>query len=694
MKTVFSIFIDDLRSIATRPFVLVVAFGIALLPSLYAWVNIYANSDPYVNTSGIKIAVASRDKGYEQDGEYVNKASNIMDSLRDNHKIGWQFPGDAEKAIEGVKAGEYYGAIVFEEDFTSSMYHLEETLAAEEAPITFYSNAKKNGVASKITASAANNVLEQINTEYLRTVFGMLFQDTGDLAGKLEDSKAVDKMLNQLSDTRDALGDFSLAISQFTDASGTLGRSLEDAKTDLRSARSQGKSDVAKAKKRYEETKSALHTIDQEIDKENIRLKAAIDDLKKALDSIEGATAPERQKLAAEAAEKNGKILTILQDLRKLIPENAKTIGAQRAGDSLDQMIASSEKIQKELTQSPVQEENLTNAAEEIAVLTALYKDHLKPGLAQMVSDIQTAVKNLQPLLTSASGMLDDIYPVIDAAGDTVSSLDGSLIQLQAVLTALESKLNDVIREVKAADQDERKQKLIDLLGGDPDRYGEFFADLVGAETEEIYAVETYGTAMTPFYTVIALWVGGVMLISVLKTEVRRRKFPDATEKQCFFGRLLVFLLIGQVQAAVIIAGDIFLLHCHPVHPWLMWLAAAVISLTFVTGIYALASSLGDIGKAIVFVVLFIQIAGSGGTYPIEVLPEIFSKFFRFLPFPYAVNAVRETVMGMYENDLWIYLVEVLLFFGVALLFGMYMKRPFAGVREFLEEKQKETGVM
>ena len=184
------------------------------------------------------------------------------------------------------------------------------------------------------------------------------------------------------------------------------------------------------------------------------------------------------------------------------------------------------------------------------------------------------------------------------------------------------------------------------------------------------------------------------MLISVLKTEVRRRKFPDATEKQCFFGRLLVFLLIGQVQAAVIIAGDIFLLHCHPVHPWLMWLAAAVISLTFVTGIYALASSLGDIGKAIVFVVLFIQIAGSGGTYPIEVLPEIFSKFFRFLPFPYAVNAVRETVMGMYENDLWIYLAEVLLFFGVALLFGMYMKRPFAGVREFLEEKQKETGVM
>ena len=174
MRTVFEILFDDLRSIATRPFVLVVALGIALLPSLYAWVNIYGNSDPYVNTSGIRIAVASRDKGYEQHGEYINKANSVMDSLRDNHKIGWKFPGDVEKAIEGVKAGEYYGAIVFEEDFTSSMYHLEETLAAEEAPITFYTNAKKNGVASKITASAANNVLEQINTEYLLKLRDMI----------------------------------------------------------------------------------------------------------------------------------------------------------------------------------------------------------------------------------------------------------------------------------------------------------------------------------------------------------------------------------------------------------------------------------------------------------------------------------------------------------------------------------------
>ena len=60
MRTVFEILFDDLRSIATRPFVLVVALGIALLPSLYAWVNIYGNSDPYVNTSGIRIAPSSK----------------------------------------------------------------------------------------------------------------------------------------------------------------------------------------------------------------------------------------------------------------------------------------------------------------------------------------------------------------------------------------------------------------------------------------------------------------------------------------------------------------------------------------------------------------------------------------------------------------------------------------------------------
>ena len=67
--------------------------------------------------------------------------------------------------------------------------------------------------------------------------------------------------------------------------------------------------------------------------------------------------------------------------------------------------------------------------------------------------------------------------------------------------------------------------------------------------------------------------------------------------------------------------------------------------------IYSLALAFGDIGKAIVVVIMVVQIAGSSGSYPIEILPDIFSKIYLFFPFPYAINAMREAIFGMYRWD-------------------------------------------
>ena len=199
---------------------------------------------------------------------------------------------------------------------------------------------------------------------------------------------------------------------------------------------------------------------------------------------------------------------------------------------------------------------------------------------------------------------------------------------------------------------------------------------------------------MAPFYSVLAIWVGGVMLVSILKTRVNRRKFPAATEAQCFFGRYLIFALVGQLQAAVIVLGDIFLLHCTPVHPWLMWGAAAVTSLVFVMLIYALTLSFGNIGQAIVIVVMVLQIAGSSGSFPIEILPPVFAKIYLFFPFPYAINAMREALCGMYGLDYLIYLAQLLVFFGLGILLGLLIRKPFIGMNEFVTERLEKTEVL
>ena len=298
------------------------------------------------------------------------------------------------------------------------------------------------------------------------------------------------------------------------------------------------------------------------------------------------------------------------------------------------------------------------------------------------------------PLLKSAGSILDDIEPVLDSAGSTVKGLGSSLSGMQTMLTSLETKLDDIIAQVQAADESDRAEVLTNLLGGDADEFGEFFTSFVEVKATELYKPASYGAAMTPFYTIIALWVGAVMLVTILNCNVNRRKFPEATEAQCFFGRFLIFFLIGQIQAAVVVAGNIFLLHCEPVHPWLMWLSAAVTSMVFVILIYALTLAFGDIGRAAVIVVMIIQIAGSSGTYPIEILPDIFDKIYVFFPFPYAINAMREAICGLYGADFIIYLAQLMVFFLCAVAIGVFVRKPFIGVKEFMIDKMKETEVM
>jgi putative membrane protein len=268
-------------------------------------------------------------------------------------------------------------------------------------------------------------------------------------------------------------------------------------------------------------------------------------------------------------------------------------------------------------------------------------------------------------------------------------------VQLQKALQSLEIKLDGIISKVeKTKDPNEKKELLIRFLGGDPDKYSKFFSDLVTTEMEKIYPVKKYGDAMSPFYSILAIWVGGVMLVSLLRTNITRRKFPQATECQAFFGRYLIFFLLGQIQAAIIVAGDILLFKVMPVHPGLMFFAAAVASLVFTMLIFSLVLAFGDAGKAAVVVIMVLQISGSSGSYPIEILPPIFDKIYTFFPFPYAINAIREALCGMYGADYWKYLAQLLIFCAVGIAIGLFIRRPFIGVHDFMNEKLEETEVL
>ena len=690
MRTVLSIFKSDIASLSRRFFALAIIVAISVLPALYAWVNIYANGNPYANTGEIQIAVASLDPGLDLgDGTHINMTDEVFEDLKASDRIGWQFPDTAEEAIEGVKSGRYYAAVIFEDNFTYNMYHFEQALLDEKAPLTYYENQKSNAIAPKITETAAANLQQSIKTTYLETVFGFIFDETNDIADDLSDDETADSIIARLKDLRDTLRAYDSAISSFTDKGSSIHSGIKDAKKKISDAgrsadesASAAGSDLRKARSTLEILKKILMNREARIEKERASLEKTISKLK-----AKGLTEAEKAALNKQAYEQAIVLKSDLEGLLLLFPESKDSVAITSLRAVLSAMISDIDTLTAAFSDPTA----LPAIMEELKKLSQV---SLSDSVDSLINTIDRSVDLMEPLMNSMSSMLRGISPVLDSADGTVSELDASLLQMQKVFRMSADKADSIIDRVEAVSGSDRLELLIDLLGGDPGAYAKFFSSLVEVDVEEVYSVASYGAAMAPFYSVLAIWVGGVILVSILKTHTDKKKFPDATETQAFFGRFLLFFIIGQVQAAVIVAGDIFLLGCRPVHPWLMWFSGAVTSFVFVLLIYALTISFGDIGKAIVVVIMVLQIAGSSGSYPIEILPPVFGKIYKFFPFPHAINAMREALCGMYRHDFALYLAYLLIFAVIGLVIGLFIRKPFLGMNRFVSEKIEETEVL
>ena len=152
--------------------------------------------------------------------------------------------------------------------------------------------------------------------------------------------------------------------------------------------------------------------------------------------------------------------------------------------------------------------------------------------------------------------------------------------------------------------------------------------------------------------------------------------------------------MLAVAQGIIICLGDLFFLGVQCTNIPLFILSGVVSSLVFSLLIYTLTVSFGDVGKAMAVILLVIQIAGSGGTFPIEVTPAFFQKVNPILPFTHAINAMREIVAGQYGVDYWLDLLKLLVFIPLALLLGLLLRKPLIRMNEFFEERLNSTKLM
>lgn len=687
MRNIWTVFKTDIRTLSKCFFACVVVVAIALLPSLYAWLNIYSNWDPYGNTGGISIAVASLDEGYtDADGTYENKGDDVVADLREATSINWVIVDTEEEAKGGVESGDYYAAVVIDKQFSRNMYRMLTDWTGKPA-ITYYENAKKNAVATKITDTAVETLKRSISENYLEVVIGGIMEQSNLLAADLtadDPEAAVKGVLYQAQDLLHACGRMMDAF----EAAGGSGVS-ESSAAALEAA-------VANINKNLPDGAQLQQTA-AEI---QMRLNTALARVERALDRLSSAieNAPElpsAQQQLRDAAAQLEKAADTLETWAAGLEASGTEAGKTQA-EAAQQTAAECRKTAKQLralAESP-------DSADLLADCDALVK-----SIRTMVDRIPVTSKALQKELDTVAGQVADtmegmaalagdakamktaLAETADAVGDTMALLRPATEKL---LTSLESTIDDL----EGLTTDEYMDTLVNILGGDPAVYGQYFPEMVQTSVNAVYPIANYGSAMTPFYTVLAIWVGGVILSSLIKIHARTEGLIDPKPAELYFGRYLFFFVLSQIQAAVIVTGDLYILKVQCLHPGMLYLTGALTAFTFSLLIYSLALSFGDVGKAIVVVIMVMQIAGSSGTFPIELLPEIYQKIYRFFPFPYAIDAMRECICGLYGDYYITQLAFLLLFAVAALLIGLLVRRPLMGLNHFVEEKLEETELL
>ena len=681
MRNIWRVFCTDLRSLSRSFFACAVVVGIVLLPSLYAWLNIYSNWDPYGNTGGISIAVASLDKGYDDDGTYVNKGQDVVDDLREATSINWVIVDTEQEATDGVYAGDYYAAVVIDEDFSSKMYRMLTDWTGKPA-ITYYENAKKNAVATKITDTAVESLKRSISENYLEVVISGIMEQSNLLAADLTEDDPEAAVKGLLYQAQDLLAASRRMMDAFDAAGSTGGVSAQDAAALEAALANMNKSlpDSGQLQQSAAEIQRALYVAAEKAERALEKLESAIEN------------APE-QKSAQQAA------LDAARDMEKLSGDLTKLADSMPSGEAQTQLRALASRC-ADLASMLNRLATSADTQELLADCDALVKslrtmaDKLPVTAKALRGDLNLVMTELADTLDGVAELAADARDIRTALGDTSQALDVTMGLLRPATERMVSSLSDTIDKLQGMDGDGYLDILIDILGGDPVAYGEYFPEMVQTTVNAVYPIENYGSAMTPFYTVLAIWVGGVILSSILKVHARTEGLVNPRPAELFFGRYLLFFVLSQLQAAIIVTGDLYLLKVQCLHPGAMYLTASLTAFTFSLLIYSMALSFGDVGKALVVVIMVMQIAGSSGTFPIELLPEIYQKIYRFFPFPYAIDAMRECICGMYGGYYGQQLAFLLLFAVAALLIGLLVRRPFMGLNHFMEEKLEETELL
>lgn len=709
MKNIFKIFTRDLKKIFTNSMAIILAVGLCILPSLYAWFNIYANWDPYGSTGNMMVAVINEDEGASYKGLTIDVGAQIVENLKANDLIDWQFL-DKEEAVEGIKSGKYYAGIEIPQGFSKSLTSIM-TSEFEQPQITYYANEKKNAIATKITDKVVQTVQTEVNESFVITVVDMINSLLGTI---VEESQATgtnmfENLEQEIKTAKDSVNAIQTTIDGFENVM-SLVNNLNTSLDDKELAEVLDNADML-----IENTEDVIGTAQQTTGAMLTSLGTVMSNVSASLDSAASVVSSVGSKVtdsSVSALKKTSSDLTklkteidkvsaLLTEINKALPIpisdiDRLTAKLNNASSELAELIGTVDTMAAGNYKGDVKAvaDKITKLSASITGISNDYTSNIEPKLKDTISTLITTLGNMSDIVSALDKDMPSVNSLVSALKDSVKAGDTMIGSINTLLATASNQLDNLYSKLDHLGQSDVVNAIVNLTEGNSDELGEFLACPIKVNTDKVYGIENYGSAMAPFYTTLAIWVGGMFLVAVLKTDVKGKKeFNRLKPHQEFFGRGLTFVCLSLIQSIIICLGDLVFFKIQCYHPFKFILAGCITALIYSIFIYSLAYTFGDIGKALAVIILVVQIGGSGGTFPIDVTPSLFQNLNPFLPFTFTIEAMRECICGTYGNDYWIYLLKLCAYLLAALVIGLLIKTIVKKPIRFFTKRIEETGL-
>ena len=728
MKNIVSIFLTDLRKVTHNAIAIVVLFGVVVIPSFFGWFNVLSSWNPFGNVKNLKVAVANTDTGFVSElfPMPLNVGDQVLSNLRGNSDLDWVFTSK-EQAIEGTKSGEYYAALVLPETFSRDMMTFLSP-GAEAAHIEYYSNEKTNALSPKITDEAATEVSTTINDTFTKSLNEVGLSTISALAQKLESpeaqsaigrlSGAAESVASNLRSTANTLDMFSALLAS--------SRSLVESADSLTKAASGVVNDSAGA---IGEGVSAAHSLRDVLNASTGSISSALSGTSASYQTLIDRVGQLENAVGQEPAAISALLTSLSDDVGVQITQyeafrdelqnqsaNATDIALkqalERSVSELNEAIERQTRLQERIARG---QSALANGDAEIGAVVGEIrsaaneaKDTLERARSSFEEDLRPKLEQLASTLDSVTGYVDSIAGHLANATLTLENGSGTLAE---ALTEAEATTTAIAKDMRiGADQSSALAGALgkaaatgdftevkELIGPNSAVLAGELTNPVGLKEIAVFKVDSFGAQMAPFYTVLGLWVGALLLAVLIRTDVDHDRIPNGehpTKTQEYLGRFGIYAVLCLAQSSLAYLGLMGFVGVRPAHPMLLLLAGWVMSLVFALITYTLVLSFGEAGKAGAVFLLVVQISAGGGAYPLSVLPEWFQNISPWLPVTHATNAVRSAIAGVYDGDYWISLGLLALFILPALLIGLVLRLPVLKMNNSLSQALESTKLM